>query len=1535
MSKSVVINLGAGDLNSGFPRVTVQLREAGHPLPQQFTGSLPPAPVLGELYRNWQLVYKSLSARKELLSPPAREEDDDELEIDETGITNVSQLGFEDLCKKLEASLNAWLKSSDFIHIEQQLRAELNTAEEIRVIVETGDELLRRFPWHCWDFFSDYPKAEMALSRPEYKRTQPSQPKAPREKVRILAVIGNSSGINLEAESRFLKNLPDAEVEFLVKPSRQELNTQLWNDRGWDILFFAGHSQTEGETGRIYINENQTNNSLTVGQLEEALTQAIENGLKLAIFNSCDGLGLAFALEKLNLPAVIVMREPVPNRVAQEFFKHFLEAFAEKRLPLYLAAQQARRKLQGLEDDFPGASWLPVICQNPAVEPATWLQLRGSPPCPYQGLFAFREENAHLFFGREQFAEDLVAAVKKKPLVAAIGASGSGKSSVLFAGTVPKLRKDTLVRWQIVSFRPGKNPFDALAAALAPSWQHLQQQGESGDGENARRLIELELAISLKQDPRALYKIIESLVQQNPGTRLILIADQFEELYTQNPESERQPFLDALLTAVRLAPAFTLALTLRADFYGYALSYRPFSDALQGAVHNLGPMNREELQSAIEKPAAQMQVRLEDGLTNKLTDATWGHPGHLPLLEFALTKLWSKQKDGWLTLEAYEEIGGVEQALANHAETVYAQLSEADRQRAQRVFLQLVRLGEETEATRRLATRDEVRSENWDLVTRLANDRLVVTDRTESAGFETVEIVHEALIRSWGRLHKWMEADGDFRRWQEQLRAAVRQWESSGSDEGALLRGKPLADAEYWQQQRLDELSDSERGFIGLSLELRSREINKQKRRRHLIISGLAGGLLLTSILAGVAWWQSQNSAKNEIKAISQSSQALLASNKELEALTEAIRAGQKLKQLAGGKAETEALAVGALQQVLYNIKQHNNLQGHQVAVDTVSFSPQGSTIATLDRGGTVKLWKSDGTLLKTLEAHKQGVTAIDFSPDGAVLATGSKDGTVTLWKSDGTLLKTWEADKKGVFAIDFSPDGAVLATGGGEKKVKLWKSDGTLLKAWKANNVIIKVRFSPKGNRIASTSLSYEAQLWKRDGTLIKTLKGHAGWVTAVDFSRDGKMIATASTDKTVKLWKPDGTLLKTFEGHGDAVWSVSFSPDSQMIATASNDKTLKLWKPDGTLLRTLLGHSDVVSEVVFSPDGHTLASSSDDRTVKLWKLGGTSLKALDHSSPVYTVGFSPDGKKIATASGYGFVTLWKQDGTSLKTDKWHNGPVSTIAFSPNNQMIVTASGDRGVKLWKSDGKFLKMLEGHTGEIEQAEVVAVSFSPDSQMFATAGRDGKVELWNSDGKLLKTLQKDGDLVWGVSFSTDGKTIATASADRTVKLWKPDGTLLKTLEGHQDAVRTVSFSPDGKILATASADKTVKLWKADGTFLKTLTEDSDVGRALAFSPDGKIIATVSADKTVKLWKSDGTLLKTFTGNSNVVRALAFSPDGKTLALASRNGPVILWNWQETLDLNRLLRYGCDWARDYLKTNANLSESDRHLCDGIKP
>jgi CHASE2 domain-containing sensor protein len=370
MSKLIIISLGNGNLHSGFSRVTAQLWTPGHTLPEQFVGSLPPAPFLIELYQRWQALYRALCNRQSLRSFAPLDDSDDDLDIDKAGITNVSQANFEELCQQLRLSLNHWLRSSDFLNIERKLRSLLAPTEDIRLILETSDFWLWRLPWQQWDWLQDYPRADIAFSSPEYRRRGESP--VFRKRIRILAILGSSEGIDLQEEANFLQDLPDAETTFLANPSRQEFNAQLWNKQGWDILFFAGHSQTQGETGKIYLNENSTQNSLTIEQLEEALKAAIDQGLKLAIFNSCDGLGLALALERLHIPVVLVMREPVPNRVAQAFFDYFLEDFVQNRSPLYLSVRQARRKLQGLEDRFPGASWLPVICQNPAAEPLQW-----------------------------------------------------------------------------------------------------------------------------------------------------------------------------------------------------------------------------------------------------------------------------------------------------------------------------------------------------------------------------------------------------------------------------------------------------------------------------------------------------------------------------------------------------------------------------------------------------------------------------------------------------------------------------------------------------------------------------------------------------------------------------------------------------------------------------------------------------------------------------------------------------------------------------------------------------------------------------------------------------------------------------------------------------------------------------------------------------------------------------------------------------------------------------------------------------------
>ena len=355
MGKLVVLKLGDGSFELGFS-VTLQIGEDGDRPSTEIIGKLPPNLEIPQYYSYWQSAYYHLGLRSRLEAVAVQ-------------VTNVSVM--EDCynaARLLCQSLNAWIGSQSFRSIREKLLEKLMPKDPVRVILQTEDTLVQRLPWHLCDLFAPYSKAEIALSAPAYESTEKVLPQ--RTKLRILAILGSSVGINIEADRLLLENLPDAEICFLVEPSRQELNSQLWATGGWDILFFAGHSTSGAncEIGRIYLNKIE---SLTISDLKHALQTSVEHGLKLAIFNSCDGLGLARELASLQIPQVVVMREPVPDRVAQEFLKYFLEAFAGGK-SLYLSVREARERLQGWESEFPCASWLPAIYQNPAVDPPTW-----------------------------------------------------------------------------------------------------------------------------------------------------------------------------------------------------------------------------------------------------------------------------------------------------------------------------------------------------------------------------------------------------------------------------------------------------------------------------------------------------------------------------------------------------------------------------------------------------------------------------------------------------------------------------------------------------------------------------------------------------------------------------------------------------------------------------------------------------------------------------------------------------------------------------------------------------------------------------------------------------------------------------------------------------------------------------------------------------------------------------------------------------------------------------------------------------------
>jgi CHASE2 domain-containing sensor protein len=386
-------------LESGF-QVTLEIgEETTHSL-IEVTGTLPPALELASCLQTWQQTYRQ-SANTTRISLQ-------EISI-QTG-TLAQKHTCQQLAKRLYGQLHVWLESPGFHPVDKRLRESLNRSESIRVLLRTKDQRLHHLPWHLWDFIERYPFAEMAISTaPQQVNHDHAEAKTG---IKILAILGDRRGIDTESDRQLLAQLPDAEVLFLVEPTRQQITHHLW-EQPWDILFFAGHSQTEAEQGRIHLNAQE---SLTLEELKYGLRKAISRGLKLAMFNSCDGLGLAYELEQLHIPQLIIMRQPVPDQVAQEFLKHFLLAFAQGNT-LYLSVREARERLQAQEDQFPCATWLPIIFQNPAVVPPSWEELGGGErqkaeggrqkaDFDVSGSVESHRQDAQPNIGRRQKAED-------------------------------------------------------------------------------------------------------------------------------------------------------------------------------------------------------------------------------------------------------------------------------------------------------------------------------------------------------------------------------------------------------------------------------------------------------------------------------------------------------------------------------------------------------------------------------------------------------------------------------------------------------------------------------------------------------------------------------------------------------------------------------------------------------------------------------------------------------------------------------------------------------------------------------------------------------------------------------------------------------------------------------------------------------------------------------------------------------------------------------------------------------------------------
>jgi WD40 repeat protein len=1156
--------------------------------------------------------------------------------------------------------------------------------------------------------------------------------------------------------------------------------------------------------------------------------------------------------------------------------------------------------------------------------------------CPYKGLeyFDFNPEDPQnakdpkYFYGRTALTKQLLEKVREGNFLAVLGASGSGKSSVVRAGLLYQLYLGQVLpgsdRWKIYKpFTPGEHP-----------------------------LRSLEQVIGVKADQ------LESLIEAAATKRVVLVVDQFEEIFTQcRDDTERQQFFEYLMGAVeRLGSRLWLMLVMRADFQGKCAEqeYAGLANKIDQNLVRVKQMNREELREAITQPAFQVGLEIDRELVTQMITDVEGSPGDLPLMQYTLTQLWEQRQLNRLTISDYTRLGGVKKALEKRANEVYESLSTEEQQVAKRIFLELTRIGEE-DTRKQVRQQDLVNSQQSEalvnqVVQCLADAKLVVTGEQELEGkwVAVVNIAHEALIRNWQLLRSWLKENRDALLRKQDIEDPAKEWRDKGqpNESAYLLQGTRLATAEDYLQRFADTvpLSSLAQEFVHKSV--------KQRRNRRRSLVGTVTGVIVS--LLGLTSWALIESEKFQIRADITSSEALFASNKELNALIQAIKAGRRLKQplgAIGAKPDTRTEVVTALLKAIDEVTERNRLEGHSNPVNSVSFSPDGQIIATASDDTTVKLWNRDGTLLKTLKGHSLSVKSVSFSPDGQIIASTDNRGVVKLWNRDGTLLKTFFADD-----------------------LKNNLNNYSLLNS---------VSFSPDSQTIVLSRNNGTVNFWSRKGTLLKTLNAHSSNVNDVSFSPDGQMIATAGEDKTVKLWSRNGKLLRTLEllkpisGIGiNGVNSVSFSPDSQTVVAAAGDAVI-LWRRDGKLLETIV-HPDsrnadgkippkggyFISNVGFSPDGKTIAAASWDGTVKLWSRDSTGLKTFElfktlkgHSDRVTRVSFSPDGKTLASASADTTVKLWDLNDWASKALRGHTSPVLGVSFSPDAQTIASVSGDNTVRLWNRNGTLLKTLEAPVKITESTGIgFSVSFSPDGQTVAATMPDKTVKLWSRDGTLLKILKPqptqfvaDSEIptILSLSFSPDGKTIASGNSKGVVTLRSREGKLLKYFGVSMSRVSSLVFSPDSKTLAAAGASLTpetiilapdnlktsnaqrfVQLWKLDDISTEC-TPISQIGQmtrhessvsvlpsnspsanatcfaptkslkghknlifALSFSPDGKMIASASLDKTVKIWNHNGTLLKTFKYKYPVFD-VSFSPDGQRIVTANQEG-LKLWN-----------------------------------------
>jgi len=1141
-------------------------------------------------------------------------------------------------------------------------------------------------------------------------------------------------------------------------------------------------------------------------------------------------------------------------------------------------------------------------------------------PCPYPGMRPFEAADARYFHGREAEIDavlTLVAAGERE--LTLIGPSGSGKSSLIAAGVLPRLAAQAGAAELVVrTLRPGDAPLRRLAECL-----------EAAPG--AEPGSELAAAVA-------------AWAGRHPGARLVVIVDQLEELFTLAPRADHDRFA-AALRPLRDEPRCLLVLALRADFYAELLQSQLWLDGHRRHV-DLAPLRGAALRAAIERPARAQDVYFEPGLIERLLADAAGEPGVLPLLQETLVQLWGRRRRRLLTLADYDALGeggrsGLAVAISSRADRCLRDMTPAQAVIARRLLLRLVSFGEGRPDTRRRQGRAQLaageRSAELDAVLRqLVAARLIILDGG-GTGDDQVDLCHEVLITAWPPFTAWVDARRADEQRRRQIQASADEWVARGRGASGLLDDGELAAAVAWRRtDAAVELGESPE--VTALIDASHDALVRARWRWRLRVAGVAAGVVVFTAAVATLIVIAQRRAddadtaretaarefRNNVRLTGEQYrdvgwQAVLTDHPQ-RAIPYLVAARAHGLDDAGLRTLFRAASASSVALAL----------GHGDAVAAASFSDDGARVATASLDGTARIWDAaSGAPIVPPLVHPSAVVEAVFAAGGTRLGTISNDDTARIWDLTArppSAIVLHHAAR--VNAIGFSGDGAVVVTASADRTARVWsaRTGQPLAPPMIHDAAVTNAVLSRDGSRVVTTVFQGQtAAIWNATtGARVRALQ-QAVWTSAADreaanshlqlvasarFSPDGTRVVTSSVDGTARVWSAaTGKLAMAPLKHDDWLVDAVFSPDGARIATVGGDGRVRIWDAAGGTAAgpPLEGLSHVVT-VAYSRDGARLLALCNDKHVRIWDLrGGGLIAAIELETGALQATISPDGARVVTPSADGVARVWEVRPAAPRVLA-SGGHFYDAAYSPDGARIaITDTG--GLRLWAASGALEATLRVPFGTLE------VVFDPSGKRLAAIGLDGVSEIGEAAPARLGPLELEDessqDLGAGMpteiighipargAFSPDGRRFATATGDDGARVWDSESRQPVTPPlKHPAAVMMVRFSPDGRRVITAGADGTARIWDAGsgapiGPPLVHPVHSLVI--AAVFSPDGGRIATANSDNNVRLWNAaSGRLEAILTGHAGWIISAAFSPDGARLVTHSADHSARIWD-----------------------------------------